>query len=133
MKINTITFLLVFYLVLSNYAFSNSKVQSSSKELKQIELTIQQKYIEVDYKSKLPKVTYSPGSDRRSSKYTHYIFSYDDFKEKLGDPEKVGSVKIIIEILSTKKKNYTPEKGMPSPDGGFTHIYHRSRIIKKLN
>lgn len=124
----------------STLSIHKNKIEVSKKNSKQIELKIKQRYISVDYRSKLPKVTYSPDSDRRASHYTHYVFSYDDFKEKVGDPEKIKvgdpekieEVTLLIEVMSTRKKKYTLEKNMPSPQGGFTHTYHRCRIIKKI-
>ncbi len=66
-------------------------------------VTINPKYLSTEDNT----VVYSPGSDRRKSSYVKWIFSKDEFIEKVGDPDKIGAVIVRAAVVSTEEKIYS--------------------------
>ena len=73
--------------------------------------------------------TFSPGSDRQSASYEHYVFDLAALEAALGGrPD--APVDVLVEVISTENTNYTPEDpSMPSPDGGFDIATHQARVV----
>ena len=121
-----------------NYTYYDCEIvkvygkKSGNKKSQQIKLKIKGNYIIVDSRGKKRQVIYTPNSDRKMAYYTDYIFNYDEFVNKVGDPKKVGEVTLLIEILTKNNETYYPKKGMQSPVGGFSNTKYRCKIIKKL-
>lgn len=69
----------------------------------------------------------------RRTIYETYIFNYQEFMKKVGNPISITTVKVKVYITRKLEQKYMPaNRRMQRPDDGFKIINYYCRIISKL-
>ncbi len=127
----TLTLVIVSFIILAVGSAYSQKASAGKKAPKTKTITIKKNYLSVQKINGKKSVVYSPDSRRKTSHYRYYVFDYDEFKNKLGNPKKPAKTRIKIRIIKTTVKKHTPSNpNMPSPAGGFTYTYYSSKIME---
>lgn len=75
-------------------------------------------------------VVFEPGSRVQRASYDVYRFDKAAFEQKLGKAKLEKSVKVTVEILSSKEKNGgTSDPNTPSPQGGIRVTTFEARVV----
>jgi hypothetical protein len=77
-------------------------------------------------------VTYSPGSDRMSSEYTHFVLDAASVEAALGG-RPTEDVTVQVEVTGPTVTNESPEDpNLPQPQGGFVITTWTGRVVSKV-
>ncbi|MEY3210508.1 MAG: hypothetical protein RIT28_989 [Pseudomonadota bacterium] len=77
-------------------------------------------------------VTYSPGSDRMSSEYTHFVLNAASVEAALGG-RPTEDVTVEVELTGPTVTNESPEDpNLPQPQGGFVITTWTGRVVSKV-
>ena len=74
-------------------------------------------------------VTFTPGGNVRSARYTHYELELQSLEAVLGE-RPTSPRAVVVEVLEEVKSSHTPsDPTMPHPDGGFQITNRKGRVI----
>lgn len=110
----------------ANAAPSSAGTASASAPLETRTLTIDPDELRVDG----AVVVFEPGSRVQRASYDVYRFDKAAFEQKLGKGKLEKSVKVTVEIVSSKEKNAsTADPNAPAPQGGIRVTTYEARVV----
>jgi hypothetical protein len=77
-------------------------------------------------------VTYSPGSDRMTSEYTHFVLTAASVEAVLGG-RPTENVTVEVEVTGPDLTNHSPEDpNLPQPQDGFQITTWTGRVVRAV-
>ena len=77
-------------------------------------------------------VIYSPGSDRMTSEYTHYVLSAASVEAALGG-RLTEDVTVEVEVTGPTVTSYSPaDPNLPQPQDGYVITTWTGRVVRKV-
>lgn len=96
-------------------------------DLSQVTITLDPKLMVYDESA--GTVTFTPGGNVRSARYTHYELELSSLEAVLGG-RPTSPHAVVVEVLEEVKSSYTPsDPTMPHPAGGFEITNRKGRVI----
>lgn len=110
----------------ANAAATATATASASAPLETRTLTLNPDELRVDG----AVVVFEPGSRVQRASYDVYRFDKAAFEQKLGKAKLDKSVKVTVEIVSSKEKNGgNSDPNTPSPQGGIRVTTYEARVV----
>ena len=80
-------------------------------------------------------IYFEPDRSVKRAEYDTYVFDFDEFHDKIGNHEKVRTVKAEVRITKTTEDQVQPAEGSisQSPDGGIRIVKHECEIVRVIS